>query len=428
MVINILFVFVFFFELLIATIFFNNIAKPKKPLYVVILLGTIIFEIGAVINIFFISTVWMNVIFSYIVTMLLSTWGFKIKPLLAALYSLFLVSISSFIEIIIVLVISSLTKLYVVNYESEPILLVTEMIISKILYFLITMLSLKICNNKNQSVKIPIIFYLFPLITLISIICFWCIGLYEQIEYQTQIILGVVSILLFLANILIFFSFQSNAQKENKFLLLQQEQDKIKTDITYYEILEQQNNNLRIYAHDAKKHLLAINNLNTDPDISNYISKMIDDLVECSNVSHSGNKVLDVIIDKYVTECNINSITFDFDIKNNNLCKIEYHDIVTILGNLLSNAVESVAKTENKHISLETDYRNNFSIIIVSNNCNDSPILDNNGIPMTTKSDKRLHGFGLKSVKKTIKKYNGDISFEYNQINKLFIVTVMLEI
>ena len=124
-------------------------------------------------------------------------------------------------------------------------------------------------------------------------------------------------------------------------LLLQQEQDKINTDITYYDILEKQNNNLRVYAHDAKNHLTAIKNLNTNPEIDTYISKMYERLTEYSKVSHSGNHTLDVVIDKYVAECDINNIAFEFDIKNNNLSGIENYDIVAILSNLLDNAVEA---------------------------------------------------------------------------------------
>lgn len=428
MVINILYIFVFFFEMLISTIFFSSISDKKKPMLAIIIFGTFVFEIGAIINIFLISTVWVNVLFSLIANLCISNFGYKIKNLRSVFYSLLLVAISTFIEVIVVLIISSFTKLYIIDYESKPILLVVEIIISKILYFLIAMILLKFSQKDNKIVKVPTTFYIFPLITLVTVICFWYISLNEYIEYRNQIILGVVSILLFLATTFVFFSFQANAQKENKLLLLQQEQDKIKTDMIYYDILEQQNNNLRIYTHDAKNHLSAIKNLNTNPQIESYISEMIECLEEYSKVCHSGNRVLDVIIDKYVTECSINDIVFDFDIKNNNLSNIEYYDIATILGNLLDNAVEAVGNLEKKQISFETDYRNNFSVIIVSNSCYTSPIFDSNGIPITTKSNKRLHGFGLKSVRKTIKKYNGDISFDYDSQKKIFIVTIMLDI
>lgn len=426
MVMNVLFVCVFFFEMLISTIFFSNIAEKKKQLSTIMILGTLIFEIGALFNIFVISTSWLNVIFSIISNFILSYTFFKIKPFRALFYSVILVSISSFLEYIVVFIVSSYSNLYVTEYKSETILLVIEIIISKVLYFFIAMLILRFTQKDKTVVKVPAAFYNFPLITLISVVCFWYVSLNQCLEFKNQIILGVVSILLLLATLLVFFSFQTNAQKENKLLLLQQEQNRIKTDITYYEILEKQNNNLRAYAHDAKNHLSAIKNLNDNPEIEMYISKMMERLTEYGRVSHSGNHILDVVIDKYVTECELNNIVFEFDIKNNNLSQVEPYDLVAILGNLLDNALEAAEQSQDKMISIETDFRNNFSVIIVSNFCDKNPQFNNSELPVTTKSNKRLHGFGLKSVRKTIKKYNGDIAFEYDNKKKTFIVTVML--
>ena len=427
MIMNVLFICVFFFEMLISTIFFSNIAEKKKTLSVTVALGTLIFEIGALINIFVISTSWINVFFSIIANLVFSVCFFKIKPIRAGLYSFFIVSLSSFLEYIVIFIVSSYSNLYIAEYESETILLVIEIIISKVLYFLVVMILLHFMQKDNTIVKIPAAFYVFPLITLISVLCFWYVSLNQYLEFKNQIILGIVSILLLLATLFVFFSFQANAQRENKLLLLQQEQDKIKTDITYYDILEKQNDNLRAYAHDAKNHLSAIKNLNTDPEIEMYISKMTERLEEYGKVCHSGNHTLDVVIDKYVTECDINNIKFEFDIKNNNLSQIDSYDMVTILGNLLDNAVEAAEKSKGKQVNIETDFRNNFSVIIISNSCDSIPKLDETDLPITTKTNRKLHGFGLKSVKKTIKKYTGDIGVEYNSVKKVFIVTVMLD-
>lgn len=423
---GVLYVFVFLFEMLISLIFFSNIVDKKQKLYKVILLGTLIFEMGAFINIYLISTVWLNVLFTFFANYIFSILSFKIKAMKAGFYSLVLVAISTFIELITVFLISSYSDLYITEYKSETILLIIEIIISKVLYFFVVQMLSRFTHKDNVLIKIPIAFYVFPLITSISVICFWYISLNQYLEFRNQIILGIVSILLLLATLFIFFSFQSNAQREKKILLLQQEQDKINTDIIYYDILEKQNDNLKTYAHDAKKHLSAIKNLNNNPDIDIYISEMYESLSKYCKVCHSGNHTLDVVIDKYVAECNISNLKFEFDIKNNNLTVIDYYDIVTILGNLLDNAVEAATNSVERYLSIETDFRNDFSVIIISNSCDINPRFNNSELPSTTKKNKQLHGFGLKSVKKSIKKYNGDIAFEYDDQKKTFIVTVML--
>lgn len=427
MMIKILFICVFFFEMLIATIFFGTISEKKKSLSTIIIVGTLIFEIGSAINFFIISTSWLNVLFSIVATFVLSICFFEIKPSKASFYSIVLVAISSFLEHITVFIVSAFSKLYVAEYESEVFLLTIEIIISKLLYFFIVMILLRFSQKDSDTVKVPTAFYIFPVITLFSVLSFWYISLNQHIEFTNQIIIGIVCILLLLAILFVFFSFQSNAQKEKKLLQLQQEQDKIKTDIAYYNILEEQNDNLRTYAHDAKKHLSAIKNLNTNPEIEMYISKMTESLATYSKVSHSGNHILDVIIDKYVTECKIKKIKFDFDIKNNSLKNVEDYDLVAILGNLFDNAVEAAEKSSLKKICVETDFRNDFTVIIISNSCDIPPKFNGNEFPVTTKEHKQLHGIGLQSVKKAVKKYGGDMDCTYDAALKEFTVTVMLE-
>lgn len=341
MIINIAYIFVFFVEMLISYIFFNHIGDKKYNLITILLIGTLTFEFGAVINIFWIKNAYINASYSVLANFIFSVVCFRLKKLKAFFYSIMLIAVSTFLEIISVFIISSLTDLYIYDYQTNIIQYVIEVVFSKIIYFLFVMLFLRFYKKDSNKIKIPLSFYVFPIMTSVTVICFWYISLNQHIEYRNQIILAVVSALLFLATVFLFFSFQSNAQKENKLLLLQQEQDKIKTDMIYYDILEQQNNNLRTYAHDAKNHLSAIKNLNTDPEIDAYVSEMLESLKEYSNVSHSGNRILDVIIDKYVTECRIKNIHFEFDIKNNNLSSIEYYDTVTVLGNLLDNAIEA---------------------------------------------------------------------------------------
>ena len=403
MLVNLAFIVVFFVEMLIACIFFGNLSDRKTPLLSTVLIGTVIFEIGAIINIFLISNIFLNVSYTFFATFMFSILCFNLKKIKGLFYSVILVAASNFFEILLTLLIPSLTGNVATDFQ-KPIELVIEVIISKVLYFICVMILLNFIKEDNNKIKIPISFFVYPSILMFSVGSFWYICVTENIEHTNQIILTVVSVALFISTIFLFFAYQINAKKENKLLILQQEQDKIKTDISYYEILEKQNTNLRIYAHDARNHLSAIRNFNENPEIEHYISEMLDNLNKYSNVCHSGNKILDVIIDKYVTECGINNIEFKYDVKNNNLIGLEYHDTVSILGNLLDNAIEASINSKERYITFETDFRNNYSVIIISNSCDTSPRFDDNKTPITTKKNKLLHGLGMISVKRTIKK------------------------
>lgn len=425
---NFAFILVFFVEMLISFFFFESISERKFSIQKTLVIGILLFEIGALVNIFFISTVWLNNLMSIIINASFSLICFHIKPFKGIFYSNILVIISTLIEMSTVFLINSLTNRYLADYQSELILIIVEVVSSKIIYYFITIILIRFVHGDNLYVSVPIGFYVYPITALITIISLWYVCIKDKMAYDSQIIISIISILLLLSTVFLFFSYQYHAKRKNQLLMLQKEKDKNKTNLIYYEILETQNNNLRTYAHDTKNHLIAIQNLNADPQIENYISKLLDRLADYSNVCHSGNKILDVIINKYATECRLKEIMFEFDIKNNNLSGIEDCDIVTILTNLLDNAIEASLKSINKYISIETDYRNNFSVIIITNSSDLTPNFDTRFTPKTTKENKMLHGFGIKSVQKTLKKYNGDIDFEYNSHAKLFSATIMFEL
>ncbi|MCR5783867.1 MAG: GHKL domain-containing protein [Clostridia bacterium] len=101
------------------------------------------------------------------------------------------------------------------------------------------------------------------------------------------------------------------------------------------------------------------------------------------------------------------------------------HDLVVIMGNLLDNAVDAAEKSEDKAILLETDNRNRYAVIVITNSCDSPPAASGEKL-LSTKNDRTLHGIGLKTVKKTLQKYGGDYGWEYLPDEKKFIMTVML--
>lgn len=406
MIIKIAYFIVYFIEMLISYIFFNHIGCRKKSAALTLAIGTVLFELGAVVGLFNIDSALLNAFFSLSANVVFAIVFFDVKKLQGIFYSFILVVLSSFLELVSIFTISTFADIYILNYESQPMLLVIEVIISKIIYFLLIGILIKFVHPSpnSTSVRTPSSFYAYPISTFISVIFFWYIAANESISYRGQLTLAAISLLLFMASIFTFFVFQYNAKKDTEILLLQQESEKLKTDTLYYNMLERQNNNLSSYAHDTKNHLATIKALNHDPEIDMYISKMLDRLNEYGSVCHSGNHILDVIVDRYAAECALSNIDFRFD-----------------------NAVEAAKKSDNGYVSIVTNYRNNFSIIVITNSCSTQPEFNSSGELKTTKENPKLHGFGIKSVKNALKKYDGDLSLEYERESGEFIATVMLD-
>lgn len=426
MALNIAFVCVYLFEMLVSAIFFANVSTRRLSLLKTLIIGALLFEAGAFVSIFVINNLALNVLLTFIANITFALVCFDIRKRTALFYSIILGASSFLLEMISVLCISSLQGRYVVEYESEIAQLIFEVALSKLIYFIFVLVILGFVKG-NSKVKIPLGFFVYPLTSFTAVGAFCYICTTEAVEHSHQVILAVVSVLLLFSVFSSFLTFQLYTQKANENLQLHQEQEKIKSDIEYYNVLKRKLDVFSEFAHDIKNHIAVMKNINTDSRLDEEISKMSDNLTVYNRISHSGNYMLDVIIDKCASECEIDSIDFTFDTSRENLLRLEAYDAVTILGNLLDNAVEAARISENKKICFETSVKNGIAIIKVSNSCDVPPKLNGKKPPATTKGDERFHGIGLKAVIRTIAKYSGDIDFSYNKEKRRFNVLVMLE-
>jgi sensor histidine kinase YesM len=82
----------------------------------------------------------------------------------------------------------------------------------------------------------------------------------------------------------------------------------------------------------------------------------------------------------------------------------------------LDNAVESAENITDSFIELIVQRKENspFIIIVVINSCQNAPMYEQNGLPVSHKQNKNRHGFGLKSIRKIVSKYNGDLQMYYD--------------
>ena len=111
---------------------------------------------------------------------------------------------------------------------------------------------------------------------------------------------------------------------------------------------------------------------------------------------------------------------------------IQSYDIGVILGNALDNAIEACKKQKAAEQGAETFIRlysfskRNMFFIRVENSFDGEVIRRQGGeFPVTTKSDKKLHGIGLTNIKNTAEKYHGGVDWTVK--DKVFTLTIMLK-
>lgn len=415
----------YFVEMLISYSFFSLIGERKKKNLICLNIGTLLFLSGAFFDIILSNKVWFNVFYFAIINIIFSVSLFRIKITRCVFYSIFLDIFQTALEFVAINLISIVTNTEVTAYIDKLYFLVLDVVISKTLYFLTCLILARFVKKEKADIKFPIVIYMYPIIVIVILLVFLSICTQFELSYDFQLLLSGIGFALFISIVVLFITYQQSIEKENEIFILKNQVEKQNIDMNYYNILEKQNEDLRIYAHDTKNHLNAIYNLNTNLEINEYLNKMLGNLKNYSNVCHSGNHMLDVIISKYITECEMKNINFTFDVCVTNLNYVKNDDLVTILSNALDNAIESAKQSICKTVSIATDHINTYDVITIINSCDTPPKTKGNDLA-TTKKDSSIHGLGIKSIKKTLKRYSGDCQWEYNENKREFTLMISL--
>lgn len=184
--------------------------------------------------------------------------------------------------------------------------------------------------------------------------------------------------------------------------------------------------NARLY-HDLNNHLNALYqllNLEKTTEAKAYIQEISHPIMQLAKKVWTGVDVVDVILNSKLESAQEKGIEIEYHVEFPSNTNIHAYDICIILSNLLDNAIEATEKIDGrKKITLVIRKINYFMIIRVSNPClkMEQQFLE---LPITTKANKHLHGWGLSSVKEAVEKYNGTIKC-VNEKGK-FIATIML--
>ena len=163
--------------------------------------------------------------------------------------------------------------------------------------------------------------------------------------------------------------------------------------------------------HDLK-HQIQFLRSEKDADKRNeFLDRIENDIVTFEVQNKTGNAVLDTILTSKSLYCYKHGITMTSVADGTLLDFMEVVDICSIFGNALDNAIESVMRISDKEkrlIHVTVSQLNNFVLIRIENYF--EGILQTDGENyLTTKDDKKYHGYGIKSIKYTAYKYDGAV-------------------
>lgn len=125
-------------------------------------------------------------------------------------------------------------------------------------------------------------------------------------------------------------------------------------------------------------------------------------------------------------ECNKKKIDFKIYAQSIDLSFIEENDTIAIFGNMIDNAIESCMLSENRKMFLQIYMMNDkFIVINLENSADKKPVIED-GKLVSRKKDKDNHGIGMKSIKKALETYNGQLQWDYESNRHVFNTTILI--
>ena len=234
-----------------------------------------------------------------------------------------------------------------------------------------------------------------------------------------------MGIMLIFAMMVLYLWLQMRKEKKEKAYTIQQNTI---LEQNYVAAKESYETNAKLY-HDMKNHFLLLQSYlkeNRVKEAEAYLKKLNGDGMKYDYERYTGIEAIDYILSQKREKAENNRIHMKIHGEYPKDCKIDPVDLCTILTNLLDNAVEACMKQpegEPREIQVTIRRLHQFIIIKIANSSIASPDI-RNGKLHTSKKDRNIHGWGMRSVLSAVEKNQGTVQYEYRE--KMFTVSAML--
>jgi len=328
--------------------------------------------------------------------------------------------LSALFQILIVYRIAIFTDLryYVILY----------VLTSKLLSYILVKLYVSLITKKQHSEiskKQYLASFILPLFSIIYI---------YSLLYSMQFVIDYNLIGLFIVNVIIilflniYFSkiaeiTEKNYELKNQLILYDQQE---KLQFQYYEDVEKKYQESVRVLHDIRKHIQALESLYESTNNEKALEYAKDVHLMLNNLGHkyyTSSKILNIILNDKASIMNSLKINYNIRVGDIDLNKFKDIDLTVIFGNILDNSIEAAKLVNDASIFLIVDVVQNFISISLSNSIKVLPKKHIEGF-ISTKPNHQ--GVGLNNVERTVKKYNGDIQYKYDE--HMFNVYIMLPI
>lgn len=281
-------------------------------------------------------------------------------------------------------------------------------------------------QNVKKGAIIPIVYWLAVLLIPSASLYITVMLLLASGLANWQILIGII--LLLLINVATFYLYDSIIaemdEKMNNKMLIQQNNNYERQ----FELMKTALAATRSFRHDLMNHVTILYSLfeNNDREkLKEYLSELMEEKVIKKEYAHSGNLVIDSILNFKLQEADSLGVHVTLELSVPEQLAVKSFDMTVILGNLLDNAIHACNRLpeDRKIIKSVIRYDKGRLIIDIKNQYSNT-ILYENGNIMTTNDDKKNHGIGLLNVRNAVEKYQGLLNIEHS--DDIFSVTALL--
>lgn len=298
-------------------------------------------------------------------------------------------------------------------------------LIIRILIFFLTSFFLKrfIKKTKNAG-DIPAIWL--PALVISSLALFHGILYLAKIPHFEEIWIVIIWIAAFFLIFYLSSTLSTIFEEKIKSVLHSQEKEYYSTQC---QLMQESVERVKSIRHDMKTHLAALKEYTSENKAATeYINNLLEDIGESEIYSNTGNIAFDSIINYKLRNAKKENIKLDLRLFVPPVINVEVADIATILGNLLDNALEAVAKVNDKIIRLDIEFGKGGLLTKIENSYNGElqyveKKREEEMQIVSLKGDGE-HGYGLKNIRLSLEKYNGYMKITHTKT--LFSVGVFL--
>lgn len=376
----------------------------------------------------------IKILITIIIILLSMLYLYKISTIKALILTFFVQGILAIIDYIIIMI---LAKLYgdITALESASALIGRLIIIlSRLILFVGLIILSRISTKKNNSVtadmsdKEWIQFLIFPIFTICAVMLMTS-SVIKSYHSDIIAIYYIIAIGLIVLNLVVFHLISEILENSRNMKEAEALRQQSIGQLELYNSMRENYNIQRQRTHEYKNQIVCMDMLMKKKDYSkleDYIGNISDGLDAQLDMVDTNNDVVNAIFNAKYYEAIKNDVLVVLKINDLSDIKISDNDIVTILSNLLDNAIEAAKQCDigKRIVKIKMLYEDAVLSIAVSNSYKAEPVPTEDGYIRTTKKDREEHGWGMRNVVATLEKYNAEYIIDYK--NGEFVFSIIM--